>query len=233
MEGEKKGNTAMLTVIAIATLLVAVVGATFAYFSASTGNTSGAVTVEATTANAGDVFTAIGEATLSLSITADKMQQQNPGSDLVAVQDQVPDATSNPARGSITVSLTAGSGNARCEYDLYYYPTTAFTPTPAAVTANKAEYTIDGTGGSNTFTGIDVSGAGTGNPAKILLKEDAVITDAYTAAEGTNQSATQQQWTFTAKFYNLDLDQTENVVGQSFGGQIKVEGVECSNSTTP
>ena len=40
MEGERKSNTAMLTVIAIATLLVAIVGATFAYFSASTTNTA-------------------------------------------------------------------------------------------------------------------------------------------------------------------------------------------------
>ena len=45
MEGEgKKNNTAMLTVIAIATLLVAVVGATFAYFSASVNSTGNNIT---------------------------------------------------------------------------------------------------------------------------------------------------------------------------------------------
>ena len=37
---ENKQNTTLLTVIAVATLLVAVVGSTFAYFTASMGNTS-------------------------------------------------------------------------------------------------------------------------------------------------------------------------------------------------
>lgn len=38
MEENKNGNTALLTVIGVATLLVALIGATFAYFSASVSN---------------------------------------------------------------------------------------------------------------------------------------------------------------------------------------------------
>ena len=41
----EKRNTVLLTVIAIATLLVAVVGATFAYFSADISGNNGSVTV--------------------------------------------------------------------------------------------------------------------------------------------------------------------------------------------
>ena len=37
---ENKQNTTLLTVIAVATLLVAVVGSTFAYFTAKAGDTS-------------------------------------------------------------------------------------------------------------------------------------------------------------------------------------------------
>ena len=40
---ENKQNTALLIVIAVATLLVAVVGATFAYFTAADQNNSTAV----------------------------------------------------------------------------------------------------------------------------------------------------------------------------------------------
>ena len=48
---ENKKNTILLTVIAVATLLVAVVGATFAYFSAAGGTgTTGNVTVSTGTA---------------------------------------------------------------------------------------------------------------------------------------------------------------------------------------
>lgn len=50
MSDNKKGNTILLTVIAIATLLVAIVGATFAYFTASvTGNTDASSVVIKTT----------------------------------------------------------------------------------------------------------------------------------------------------------------------------------------
>ena len=47
-ENTKKGNTVLLTVIAVATLLVAVVGATFAYFTASVSTTgSSSIIVQA------------------------------------------------------------------------------------------------------------------------------------------------------------------------------------------
>ena len=48
---ENKGQTIFLSVIGIATLLVAIIGATFAYFTTSMGGTQG--TVKATTAKIG------------------------------------------------------------------------------------------------------------------------------------------------------------------------------------
>ena len=54
-ENQKKGNTILLTVIAIATLLVAVVGATFAYFTATVTGNEGASSVIVNTANLGTV----------------------------------------------------------------------------------------------------------------------------------------------------------------------------------
>ncbi len=54
---ENKGQTIFLSVIGIATLLVAIIGATFAYFTTSMGGTQG--TVKATTAKIGkSTFTA-------------------------------------------------------------------------------------------------------------------------------------------------------------------------------
>lgn len=55
MNDTKKGNTVLLTVIAVATLLVAVVGATFAYFTASVSNPGGNESVVVTTANLGTI----------------------------------------------------------------------------------------------------------------------------------------------------------------------------------
>ena len=54
---ENKKNTILLTVIAVATLLVAVVGATFAYFTAQGGTgTSANVTVTTGTAASSDFW---------------------------------------------------------------------------------------------------------------------------------------------------------------------------------
>lgn len=50
MEDKNKQNTLLLTVIAVATLLVAVIGATFAYFTAQTSGTESASTVILTAA---------------------------------------------------------------------------------------------------------------------------------------------------------------------------------------
>ncbi len=54
-ENQKKGNTVLLTVIAIATLLVAVVGATFAYFTATVTGNDQASSVIVKTANLGTI----------------------------------------------------------------------------------------------------------------------------------------------------------------------------------
>ena len=55
MSENKKGNTVLLTVIAIATLLVAIVGATFAYFTATVQGNNEASSVVVTTASLGSI----------------------------------------------------------------------------------------------------------------------------------------------------------------------------------
>ena len=55
MNDNKKGNTVLLTVIAVATLLVAVVGATFAYFTATVAGNESASSVIVSTAKIGQI----------------------------------------------------------------------------------------------------------------------------------------------------------------------------------
>ena len=59
----EKKNTILLTVIAVATLLVAVVGATFAYFTASTAGSGDNSTGTVNTATVGNVTLALGDQT--------------------------------------------------------------------------------------------------------------------------------------------------------------------------
>lgn len=69
-----KKNTMLLTVIAVATLLVAVVGATFAYFTASNTNSTTNTTTTVTTEQVGAVTLAGGK-TLYLALSAADMAQ--------------------------------------------------------------------------------------------------------------------------------------------------------------
>ena len=73
---EEKKNTMLLTVIAVATLLVAVVGATFAYFSLSV---SGSATTQATatTGKLPVITLAAGEETFGMAVTAEDMDKTN------------------------------------------------------------------------------------------------------------------------------------------------------------
>ena len=223
MEGERKGNTALLTVIAIATLLVAVVGATFAYFSANTEDQGANVTVSATTAAARDVFIATGDGDIALSITADKMLQANGSNEYTIPADTDNDST-------VTVSLEAGSSVASCTYDLIYTPSTGFVRTVEAASSNPVlrEFDISGSCSStssctaNNFSNVDAQGS-----SEVTLKTGAVIEDTY---ESSSQ-ATVQTWTFTANFYNLAINQNEQI-GRSFGGTISVTNVSCRNDAT-
>ena len=72
----EKKNTILLTVIAVATLLVAVVGATFAYFTATTNPTGNGETGTVTTTTVGDI-------NLTMSATTTTNSLQYPGGYLV------------------------------------------------------------------------------------------------------------------------------------------------------
>lgn len=74
---ENKQNTTLLTVIAVATLLVAVVGATFAYFTASMGNTS----TENISTTSGKMVIAFADGNNTVTLTGDFLNKGvQPGS---------------------------------------------------------------------------------------------------------------------------------------------------------
>lgn len=72
-----KKNTMLLTVIAVATLLVAVVGATFAYFSVSATSTSATATVTTKAESVGSIALNSKNAPLYLNLSADQMSKAN------------------------------------------------------------------------------------------------------------------------------------------------------------
>lgn len=69
-----KKNTVLLTVIAVATLFVAVIGATFAYFSIA-GNESDSTIVTTNTGGSGAVILTTTNSALKINLSADDMAQ--------------------------------------------------------------------------------------------------------------------------------------------------------------
>lgn len=208
----EKKNTVLLTVIAIATLLVAVVGATFAYFASSASNDS-TTNITATTAKAVDVFRASTAGDLTLDqLTYANMAEANKG------------VFADEASSTITVALTAGDGTATCTYDLVWAETSATAYAPSAG--------LDGVNDGKEFT-LKVTGDADGAvlaetnlnavPATIGSYS---ITDAASTAEGATKT-----YTIDAKFYNLTINQDTHL-NKVYSGNVKVANVECTNGGT-
>ena len=213
---ENRKNTILLTVIAVATLLVAVVGATFAYFTAQ-GGTSAQTPVNVQTAQTsnGSFFT---NGQISINATQENFYQ--------GAGNQTSTAT---AKVEYTASSTAAS-------DFCY-------TVGLQVTANNFVYTTEESTPELTFTARKSANASDMTSATTLIDaQDITTTTASTtikvptsvgggeynhqinAAQG--QKIT-DQWDFTVTLVNLDSDQNANT-GKSFTGQIVFNQVECS-----
>ena len=215
---ENRKNTILLTVIAVATLLVAVVGATFAYFTAQ-GGTTAQTPVNAQTAQTsnGSFFT---NGQISINATQENFYQ--------GAGNQKSTAT---AKVTYTASSTAAS-------DFCY-------TVGLQVTANNFEYT---TAPANTpeltFTAEKEASAETLNSPTTLIDAQDITTSAqstliqvpttaggadYTHQINAGQGATvNDQWRFTVTLVNLESDQNANT-GKAFTGQIVFTHVECGD----
>jgi hypothetical protein len=204
----EKRNTLLLTVIAVATLLVAVVGATFAYFATSTTGASGNIGITANTAAGGNsTFTAVGD-TISLNITAADMQQS-------AVAEGTAKATDN---ATLTVSYTSGSTNSTsCTYNVYYKwesGSSAYTPVTSGTSNKEFTYAVSGdmTVSETNFVATDTT--------EHQLGTQQTITNASASVPTT------KTYTVDAKFYNLNADQSTNS-NASFKLSVYVGNIVC------
>ena len=116
-----KKNTMLLTVIAVATLLVAVVGATFAYFTASTsseGVTNTTVSGQVS-GNPGSLTATTKTAALHMNLTLAHMQKtpESMGNYYATVADET--STKTEATHEL-VTFTSADGSANANYECKY-----------------------------------------------------------------------------------------------------------------
>ena len=233
----EKKNTLLLTVIAVATLLVAVVGATFAYFGSFTATVKDKAAVNVTTGNvAASTFITTG-GTLSLYVPGSAMTK---GENAAAV----PAGTKNES-ANLVVKLNYPDGTTQmtCTYDIYfeYDKDSAIygvdpTPVTADITGNEFTYTL------NPSTGITVEGAyvSSASEAKSFsLFSSAVNGSAKKVASGsitatgtTPETATTQNLLADVNFYNFPTIDQSKLAGKSFKGSfyVKQDSVKCTTA---
>lgn len=201
MDDQTRGNTILMTVIGVATLLVALVGATFAYFSATVSNASNQ-SVSITTATPAALEY---KQTKALTLTNAK-----PG-------DKVTD-------GSFTVTNPAGNA-VTYTYDLnVMVDDNTFS---AATSANQLllSYTVASSGANvptlaNFGTATDVTD---GTTTFKVGTSTPLVSDQKIAPGETHT------FTGTLEFVNLNVSQNENQ-GKSFVAHIDADDVKSVNS---
>ena len=235
----EKKNTLLLTVIAVATLLVAVVGATFAYFGSFTAevnqNTQVSTTTEAAKAS---TFTSL-PGVVTMNVEASKMVK---GDD--TDKDSVLAATSTGDNQNIKVSLNSAATDTFtiCSFNVKFSDSsdTAYVKT-TGVTGNEFTYQFgEATKVLTKNDGAQVEAAGSIKAGNMVTAETAyetlfaekdktIITGLQISAKGGTTTLTIP---VTLKFYNVPGVDQSGVSGKTYTGMFHVTEPVCTTSTT-
>ena len=231
----EKKNTLFLTILAVGTLLVAVVGATFAYFGSFTTTVTNRAAVNLTTAAAKSSSFVSTAAALSLSVAGSEMLKGTGSAT------QVGTYSGGNTNATLTVNLTANdtTTTTTCTYDVMYaYDSSsakygdATTPVTAG-TANK-EFTYTLTSSAPAALKIESTYA-TADSDFSVFKTATNETNAIKVASGTitaKNTTTTQTLSVNIKFYNFPTIDQSALASKSFAGKFYVNSssVTCNTS---
>ncbi len=216
MNEENKRRTMILTLVAIAILLVAVVGATYAYFRAS-GYATKTSTVNVTT-----------RAVDSIACTSNNLSMVVEGDDMSATAGTAAGALAKSSTSTITCTATKATNDAstdKCTMNVTYTPSTAF--------AHSANCTGNCT--TKELTLSVSAAASTGTTANNTLSEKDMSTytgtSTYNVINGLTWSFTANSVltiTFTEKMYNYNFDQSDLAGKTIAAGTLATASMSCA-----
>lgn len=216
-----KKNTMLLTVIAVATLLVAVVGATFAYFSVSNPLEKGETTVTGTTATPGVVSLSSGSNTTA-TISAEDMDQKNKGNNVYITNANATHVAQTAGAGDLitfaTISASKGSNNQTATYSC--------TGTITVDTAGT-DMTLESGEGGNAFLQF-----------KTVEGIEAITTDAIDLKDVSGWSSKPISFDITTDapisvtgnvwvVNKSDAQTTSDLAGKTLSVKVTVTGLDC------
>ena len=221
----KNNKVKIMGVFASVLLLVIVITASFAYFGSFNVNLNNNVAVNVNAQSPGDGTFVSNATQLNLQVPAVNMSQTQANNTVAALENTA----------TLSVSLTSGSEEVEttCTFDIYYeytgsnfYGVSPNTKTSGAT--KEITMTVNAPSGTSNFsteTNFDYN-TSTGwvtenSKRKVKLVENASISNSGT-------TATIQEYTFTGRYYNLDISQ-EQLANKSFTGIIYVSKKECTS----
>ena len=218
---ENKKNTILLTVIAVATLLVAVVGATFAYFSAAGGTgTTGNVTVSTGTAASSEFGTMN-----AINLYADASTFAEGGKDVTGSSTGIVKWTAPGAVGTATPSV---ADRTFCYTAALEITANTFVKS-AANTSNVNELEFTAVKGTTTIidkqslVNLTTGEAVTGTINIPTTKGGTDLKHTLVAEAGASVS---DSWTITVTLKNQAFNQNDNA-GKQFTGVIRFNKTTC------
>ena len=231
----EKKNTLLLTVIAVATLLVAVVGATFAYFGSFQTTVDSKAGVNVTTEAAKSSAFLTEAAQLKLNVAGAEMLKGDGAASSVGTYDG--------DKATLTVKLNATDPKTKttCTYDIYYMYDAGsavygaeVTPVTAGTEGKEFTYTLTPSTGITVETTYATTGE-TGEPVEKDFSVFKNATDEVKVAHGSievSNGDASQTLDVNVKFYNFPtIDQTK-LSEKSFAGKfyVKKESVVCGTT---
>lgn len=213
---ENRKNTILLTVIAVATLLVAVVGATFAYFTAQGGDAAGA-TVNVTTGTSASASLGTFSA---INIYADQDNFAQGKGDQTGTSEGTVSWT---APGS-TANYTPSEAERSMCYTVVLNITSNTFVVSSTNTTGDAELVFSAEKGSTkVIENMDIT----------TTKTDVKIPTTAGGSEYTHKLTAEagltvtDNWKLTVTLKNLGVDQNDNT-GKAFAGSVKFTKVDCA-----
>jgi len=218
---ENKKNTILLTVIAVATLLVAVVGATFAYFTASGAQgTTGNVTVSTGTAASSEFGTMN-----AINLYADASTFAEGGKDVTGSSTGTVKWTAPGAAGTVTPSL---ADRTFCYTAALEITANTFVKSAAnATNVNELEFTaVKGTETIIDKQSLVTLATGKAVTGTINIPTTKGGTDMKHTLVADAGASVSDSWTITVTLKNQAFNQNDNA-GKQFTGVIRFNKTTC------
>ena len=221
----KNNNIKIMGVFTSVLLLVIVITASFAYFGSFNVSLNNNVAVNVNSVSPGDGTFTSNATQLNLQVPAVNMSQTQSNNTVAVLENTA----------ALTVSLTSGNEEVEttCTFDIYYEYTGSnyYGVSPNTKTSGVTKeitMTVNAPSGTSNFsteTNFDYNTT-TGWTAENNIRRVKLVENASISNYGT--TATTQEYTFTGKYYNLDISQ-EQLANKSFTGVIYASKKECTS----